>query len=247
MQNLSHIIGHTIISLDSVDSTNNYIAKLVDKDNLTHGTAVVAWDQTQGRGRFKRKWEVVGGLNLTFSYLLYPSQITPNNHQLLSKMAAVAICEWLKTIGLLPKIKLPNDVLIKHRKIAGILIENKWQGKIMTRQIAGIGINVNQELFEALYKMEPTSVRIESGIELNLEKGLQDLFSLLSHYYILLDKNPSDLDDAFHQYLIRDYIMDEEDRIKISEVLNDGSVTYLDDNGFDHKKMMDDLKLKLLQ
>ena len=246
MQNLTHLIGHTLITLDSVDSTNNYIANHAELDNMAHGTVVVAHQQTAGRGRFNRKWEVIEGLNLTFSYLLKPLHITSNDHLLLSKIAAISVCEWIKKLGLSPLIKLPNDILINKKKIAGILIENKWQGKELKQQIVGIGINVNQEIFDALYKTEPTSVKIESGIELDLETAIYDLLAFLSHYYTMLHDKSQHIDQLFDELLIKDYIMDDEDQIRISGVRNNGTITYFDDNGLNHEKMIDDLKLRLL-
>lgn len=247
MQNLTQLIGHTLITLESVDSTNNYIANHTELDNMAHGTVVLAWEQTVGRGRFTRNWEAKKGLNLTFSYLLFPTNITFENYFLLSKFAVVSICEWLKKLGLQPEIKIPNDIIIDQKKIAGILIENKWQGKKLVQQIAGIGINVNQEVFDTFYKTEPTSIKLETGIDLNLKTAIDDLLNFCSQNYVILLENENVIDRLYEKFLIKDYLMDEEDRIRISNILNNGTVRYFDDNGFNHEKLIDDFRLRLLK
>ena len=72
------------------------------------------------------------------------------------------------------------------------------------------------------------------------------MLDLLSRNYILLTENILGLDESFHRFLIKEYLLDEQDKIKVSHVKNNGLVVYFDDNGFNHEKMIDDLRLTLL-
>ena len=116
-----------LIFLDKVESTNDVAASLPLK------TCVVAKEQTKARGRMGRRWISLGG-NLFFSLVLKNYGIqTP----LLSFVLSLSVAECLKEFD--ASIKWPNDVLIKGKKISGILLEN-----LEDKVIAGIGINTQK-------------------------------------------------------------------------------------------------------
>ncbi len=100
-----------------------------DPEGTVYGTDY----QSQGRGRFAdRKWLTPPGCALTFTLLVRP----PFPGFPLSLRSALGVALWLEALGLTPKIKWPNDVLVKDRKISGILVES-------TQNYAGIGIGIN--------------------------------------------------------------------------------------------------------
>ena len=116
-----------IKTFDTIDSTNTYA--LEHFEELEDFCAIVANIQTQGRGRFERKWISSDNENIYLSFVLKPqnTRFVTNLTQYLS----VAVSKVLMTYGVNPKIKWPNDVLINNKKICGILCESKLkQNKI---------------------------------------------------------------------------------------------------------------------
>jgi BirA family biotin operon repressor/biotin-[acetyl-CoA-carboxylase] ligase len=137
-------LGRRVLVFDRVESTNSLAASLAEVP-ANEGLAVLADEQTAGRGRLGRDWHCPPGAGLLLSLLLFPPQAL-RRPVLLTAWAAVAMCETiLRATGLQAKIKWPNDVLLRDRKVCGILIE---QGRAT---VVGIGLNVNQtaEMFAA--------------------------------------------------------------------------------------------------
>jgi BirA family biotin operon repressor/biotin-[acetyl-CoA-carboxylase] ligase len=130
-------LGHRVLVFDRLDSTNNYAA-LLAADPANEGVAVLANEQTAGRGQHGRSWQCPPCSGVLLSLLLFPPPAL-RRPALLTAWAAVSVCETiLEVTGLQTKIKWPNDVLLRGRKVCGILIE---QGRGL---VAGIGLNLNQ-------------------------------------------------------------------------------------------------------
>ena len=130
--------GHTLFTYDSIGSTMDRARELARK-GAPEGTLVIAAEQTEGRGRLDRAWISPAG-SLYLSLLLYPS---PEKLPYLTMLAGLAVAESIdETTNIHSNLKWPNDVLIKAKKIAGILVES---GVARGKQFAviGIGINVN--------------------------------------------------------------------------------------------------------
>ena len=147
-------VGRNVIRLDTVNSTNTYATNQLAKSRLPEGTAIVAAEQTQGRGYSGNQWKSEKGMNLLLSVVLYPVFLAPRQHFFLNQVASLAIAETLQAY--LPvkdvKIKWPNDVFIGDKKAAGILIENSVKGNIIQHAVPGMGINVNQTEFDPALK-----------------------------------------------------------------------------------------------
>jgi BirA family biotin operon repressor/biotin-[acetyl-CoA-carboxylase] ligase len=130
-------LGRRVLVFDRLESTNSFVASLAN-DPANDGVAVLAEEQTSGRGQHGRQWLSPAGANVLLSLLLFPPPpLRPP--ALLTAWAAVSVCEAIReATGLRAKIKWPNDVLIHGRKVCGILIEQA-RGTVV-----GIGLNVNQ-------------------------------------------------------------------------------------------------------
>jgi len=116
-----------IIRLGRVTSTQA-VAWALAGEGAPDGTVVVADTQTAGRGRHGRTWLDEPGASLLASYLMRP-RLDPARLPTLSLAAAVAVAETLEGVtGLHPRLKWPNDVLVRGRKIAGILLESRLDG-----------------------------------------------------------------------------------------------------------------------
>jgi len=119
------------------------VARQEARRGALEGTAVVADEQTAGRGRLKRTWLSPKG-SLALSVILYPSLANLPSLIMLASLAVVHAIEAVT--GLWSQIKWPNDVLVGGRKVCGILIESSVRGKVVDYAVIGIGINVNLRL-----------------------------------------------------------------------------------------------------
>jgi len=135
------MIGRKIILLEETGSTNDAIWRVA---SISEGLVVFAEHQTDGRGQRGNRWESAARKGLCFSILLRP-EIRLSESGRLTIWAIEAISEVVRTeVGLEPAIKLPNDVQINGRKVAGVLVEMRAQNNAPHVAVVGIGINVNQ-------------------------------------------------------------------------------------------------------
>jgi BirA family transcriptional regulator, biotin operon repressor / biotin---[acetyl-CoA-carboxylase] ligase len=142
-QVLSVTIGRQIIVLEQTGSTNDAILEFAT-GNSQEGLVLFAEHQTAGRGQRGNRWESAAGKGLWFSILLRP-EIQINDSGRLTIWAIEAISDVIRTgFSLEPTIKLPNDVQLYGRKVAGVLVEMRAQEKAPYLAIVGVGINVNQ-------------------------------------------------------------------------------------------------------
>jgi BirA family biotin operon repressor/biotin-[acetyl-CoA-carboxylase] ligase len=130
-------IGRRVLVYEQIDSTNNLAAGLAH-DTGNDGVAVLAHEQTTGRGQHGRTWQAPAGSSVLLSVLLFPPPPL-RRPALLTAWASVSVCETVLAVtGLQARIKWPNDVLVRGRKVCGILIEQA------RGTVAGIGLNVRQ-------------------------------------------------------------------------------------------------------
>lgn len=158
------IIGRDIRVFEETTSTNDVIEKLA-RDNVKEGVVVFAESQTKGRGRLGRKWMSPPRKGLWFSVLLRPA-MRPATVTQLTIAACTALFRAIRLqTGLTPEIKWPNDILIRGKKVAGILTELSAELDKVKYVILGIGVDVNLgagEFPPELRKLA-TSLKIESG------------------------------------------------------------------------------------
>jgi BirA family transcriptional regulator, biotin operon repressor / biotin---[acetyl-CoA-carboxylase] ligase len=196
-------IGSNIISLYSVDSTNNYAASSLFSPIMTNGTVIMAHKQTDGRGQRGAEWFSTPGLNLTFSIVLYPQSLRASDQFLLSKMISVAIVNFLDTsFKVSAQIKWPNDILVKEKKIVGILIENTVKDGMVAASIIGVGLNVNENNLPLGFNA--TSLFLETGSNYDLKNCLINLLKEVdASYTLMLQGKKEQLDKNYIQHLYR--------------------------------------------
>ena len=138
-------IGRQIIVLEQTSSTNDAILQVATA-NSNEGLVLFAEHQTAGRGQRGNRWESAACKGLWFSILLRPGiQIDESGR--LTIWAIEAVLDVIRNeFSLEPAIKLPNDVRLSGRKVAGVLVEMRAQEKAPHLAVVGIGINVNQSL-----------------------------------------------------------------------------------------------------
>lgn len=173
--------GCNVVWLEEVDSTSNHLKEWLRRESLEEGTTVVADYQTQGRGQRGNGWSSEKGKNLLFSLLLHPKGMPANEQFILSRIASLATKRVLDRFTGDIRIKWPNDIYWREKKIAGILIENDLLGGEIACSVVGIGINVNQQRFPDELP-NPVSLRQITGVRQDrvqlLEKFLQEFFVL---------------------------------------------------------------------
>ena len=160
------VIGKKIIKFDYIESTNNYIK--TNFSSLEEGTIIMSKMQTSGRGRSDHTWMSEVG-NLYFSFLLDGRISRDKIFELLVKVS-VAVVKTLKYFCVESEIKYPNDILIRDKKVCGILIESSGADEIDS-VIVGVGINVNQINFKKLNGVA-TSMKTITAIEFDIEEVL---------------------------------------------------------------------------
>jgi BirA family biotin operon repressor/biotin-[acetyl-CoA-carboxylase] ligase len=135
----TRFVGHSFFYYPSVTSTMD-VARKFAREGAREGTVVVAGEQTVGRARLGRAWINPPGV-LAVSIILHPEMSQLVRLTMVASLATSRCIE--KATGLETAIKWPNDVLVRGKKISGILLESALRGQSVDWAVIGIGINVN--------------------------------------------------------------------------------------------------------
>jgi BirA family biotin operon repressor/biotin-[acetyl-CoA-carboxylase] ligase len=214
----------TIHHYDVVDSTNSMAKKMASE-----GTVVVAARQEDGKGRLDRKWLSPEG-GLWFSVVLRPA-INPAEASMVTLMAGVAVSEALREYGVNTEIKWPNDILIGGKKVCGILTEMRTGNGKVDFVVLGIGINVNldiEELPEPV-RESATSLKAETGRELDREVLLQNLLAGIGSTYEILRSGKKH--EILEQWRKRSSTLGRSVRIETLKETVEGMALDVDDDG----------------
>ena len=155
--------GKTVHFARETDSTNLWIKRLA-KEGAPEGTLALAEFQSAGRGRLGRSWEVPEGTSVMMSILLRP-KFEPQYAPTLTLVMGMAVAKAVKNLGFDVSIKWPNDVVVSHKKICGILTEMGVRDGKIDYAVIGVGINVNIKEFPEEMVDKATSLYLESGKE----------------------------------------------------------------------------------
>ena len=164
----TRIVGRDIQVFEQTTSTNDVVEKLA-RDGVKEGYVVFAESQTKGRGRLGRVWQSPTHKGLWFSVLLRPN-LRPQETTQLTVISATALRRAIKTVtGLTADIKWPNDLLLRGKKVAGILTELSAEVDRVRHIILGLGVDVNQDANEFPGELRPiaTSLKLEAGEEIS--------------------------------------------------------------------------------
>jgi|SRR5436189_3586395 len=156
-------IGRQIIVLEQTSSTNDAILQVATA-NSNQGLVLFAEHQTAGRGQRGNRWESAAGKGLWFSILLRP-KIQINDSGQLTIWAIETISDVIRTeFSIEPAIKLPNDVQLSGRKVAGVLVEMRAQEKAPHLAVVGIGINVNQSMEDFPPELQDSAISLAMAL-----------------------------------------------------------------------------------
>lgn len=192
-----------LVFLPQVDSTNEEAHRLA-LQGAGEGTAVIADQQTAGRGRRGRSWYSDSSGGLYLSLLLRPG-FAPDRASMITLVAALAVSQAIEEVcGLKTAIKWPNDLLLSGKKVCGILTQLHMAEEKIDSLIVGIGINVNQKNFPQDIQAVATSLQIELGEPVEKDKLLSSLLTCFEKKYreFLLYENLSSLQTEYNARLI---------------------------------------------
>ena len=150
----TEFLGKRVYYFDTIDTTQNFAIKIASNSD-ENGTIIISKKQTGGRGRMKRKWKSpVGGIWM--SIIIHPkfdiSYIT-----LVPIATSLALCIAIeKILKIKPELKWPNDVTLKGKKVAGILVDTSIISNEIENMVLGIGINFKIKPNEIANTMKKT-------------------------------------------------------------------------------------------
>lgn len=163
-------VGKTIKYLPTCHSTNDYCQKLLINGELPDGIAVITDYQISGKGQRGNSWESDAGKNILMSVFIKPKLLNAQDQFQLNIAVSLGIYNAIQKViirhGL--KIKWPNDIYFKDKKLGGILIENTILGNQINSSIIGIGLNINQLDF-----INQNAISLKSILEItyDLDRG----------------------------------------------------------------------------
>ena len=200
-----------VIHFSSIDSTNKYAKENYQSlDNLTF---IFTDYQSEGKGRGNHNWMANKGENGLFSIFINDPSII-NQYELLPFMVPYLIGSYIEdNYKLDVSIKWPNDVYVNNKKVCGILLESRIPEYI----VIGIGINVNQKIFNGDYAHLPSSLSLELSRDIDLQAFLDTLFDYL---YRKLSSLNLFKEDAFKYIYERNYLLNKE----VSFIYNNNSM-----------------------
>ena len=197
----SRVIGRQIVVLEQTGSTNDAILQVASPQGAAVSPGAIAWrrrhppslvdeglvlfaeHQTAGRGQRGNRWESAAGKGLWFSILLRP-QIQINESWRLTVWAIEAISDVIRAeFALDSTIKMPNDVQLHGRKVAGVLVEMRAQQKAPHLAVVGIGVNANQSDFPNELQDRATSLAMTLGRRVNRQEFAVALLRHLDRTY----------------------------------------------------------------
>lgn len=160
----------------------------VDDIQELHGVAIVADEQTKGRGRFERTWHSDPGEDILVSVILCPRLSISGQLTVMASLAAALTVDALTSCS--SDIKWPNDVIVEGKKICGVIAESLTIGDAFA-SIVGIGLNVNMLVDPDRPKdYDATSIRQLSGADVIVDRSevLAALLDEMNELYDALDR-----------------------------------------------------------
>ncbi len=160
-------LGNRIYYFDTIDTTQNFAMKIASEKN-EDGSVVISKKQTGGRGRMKRKWKSpVGGIWM--SIIINP-KFDVTYTTLVPIATSLALCIAIeKILKINTKLKWPNDITLKKKKVAGVLINVSMISNQIENMVLGIGINfkINPNELENSIKKTPNFYGVGTLVKKN--------------------------------------------------------------------------------
>ena len=219
------IVGRNILYYRTLPSTMDF-AKRLAKEGIGEGVVVLCDEQTEGRGRQGRKWFAASSSSILMSIVFRPALKQLPQLNMLASLAIVLTIE--KVAGTKSTIKWPNDVLIDGKKIAGILMENAFEGAALQAAIVGVGLNISLDVsaYPEISSIA-TSLSAKDGRDFNRDDILRTLLQEMDTLYQAVRRN----DDVYHQWLPHVETLGKTVRIKSGTSVQEGLAQSINPDG----------------
>ena len=218
-----------ILVFAETDSTNDRAADLGD-NGVPGGLVIFAERQNAGRGRFGRRWESALHLGLWFSLLLRPT-FSQEHWTRLTTWAAVSIALAIeRAVGVRAEIKWPNDIFVKGRKVAGVLIETGVDRAQGAFAVVGIGVNANHtpDDFPAELSATATSLRVATGRAIERPALAAAILRELDRRFIDMDRR---FEELVAEAARRSVLLGHRVRVRAGDSIVEGVAESLDASG----------------
>lgn len=220
-------VGQSLVFMPECHSTNDEASRLIQHEGTMEGTTVITGNQTAGRGQRGNTWHSESGKNLTFSIILKPTFLAVSDQFYLNMIVSLGVYDYLKTLfDEDVKIKWPNDILVKDKKVCGILIENQISGHKIQHSIIGVGLNVNQEKFEL---ERAGSMKLFHDQEFELQQVLEGVLEKIESRYLMLREQLTEKLSVEYKSAL--YWLDEAHVFSSRQKLFEGKITGVDEFG----------------
>ncbi len=168
-----------VVVLDHVDSTSTLAKEMAASGKMKPAGLVVAESQGAGRGRFGRHWRSPQG-GIWCSLVVRP-KVTAQEAGALPLLASVVVAEAVaEATGVDIRIKWPNDLLIKDRKVAGILTEMAAEMGEVEYLVVGLGLNANLAFTDLGEPgLNATTLLDETGVRVDRHRLITDIVGRL--------------------------------------------------------------------
>jgi BirA family biotin operon repressor/biotin-[acetyl-CoA-carboxylase] ligase len=183
-----------IFYYDKLESTNKFAVK----NDFPEKSILIASIQTRGRGRSSRVWESSSSDNLYFTIIL--PKIDIKKLLPLNIITGYSLCDTFRKYVSDASLKWPNDILIKGKKSAGILIDVKFSGNILSKVVVGIGVNVNMQEFPPSIKDIATSIVLHSSDYISRENIFTEFVLSFEKYFDNLIEGHIDIKYLWNSY-----------------------------------------------
>lgn len=223
-------LGKNIEFLTECHSTNDEMLQRAKFGGLKEGAILWTDFQKSGKGQRGNSWESKEGENLLFSLFLKPGFLRIAHQHYLTFIAALSIHDLLEELGVkeeLIKIKWPNDVYVRDKKIAGILTEASIYQGLLDNTVVGIGLNVNQDSFTYSFA---TSIKKETNKIYDRSNLLEAVILRFEKYYLIV--KAGNLTGVKQQYESKMYKKDELHRFRDADNEFEGKILGVDEKGW---------------
>jgi len=213
---------NSLIYFNNCASTQDELIDFLNQHYLSEDfLAVYTFNQTQGRGQYGNSWENLPEENLAYSFALKTKNINVSD-TCFNFYTAILVRDFIANLTKTEvKIKWPNDLILKNKKICGMLFE-----KNKNYFVVGIGINILQENFKNLPKAG--SILSQTGLSFELKAFTESLHQYLFEH-LVQKEIPNNILELYHLHLYR---KNEVSVFEKNEVRQNGIIQNVDENGY---------------